>query len=179
MPSPNHRPIALLALASLAACGPSVAELDRLAAAGAVQPDAAVASHREIEVAAPPALVWEVLADAAGWPRWHPPIQRVEAAGPLEAGAAFAWSNRGTGIRSRVALSRAPEVLAWTGTASVAKAVHVWRLVPGVGGGTRVSVDETMDGPLFGWLYPKAKLDADVEGWLADLRAEAERRGGR
>jgi hypothetical protein len=46
-------------------------------------------------------------------------------------------------------------------------------------GGTRVSVVESMDGPLLSWLYPQAKLDAAVTGWLADLKAESERGAAR
>jgi uncharacterized protein YndB with AHSA1/START domain len=171
--------VAAFGLLSLAGCGPSLPELDRLAAQGRVQPSAAVHAHHEVLVGAPPVAVWAVLTDVHGWPSWHLPVKRADAQGPLASGTTFTWNNNGTDIRSTVAAARPPALLAWTGSASVAKAVHVWRLSPAQGAAaTRVDVEETMDGPLLSWLYPQTKLDADVVRWLADLKAEVERREG-
>jgi hypothetical protein len=175
--SGRSRLAVLLPALLLAACGPDAAELKRRAALGQVQAGAALLARHEVFVKAPPAVVWDLLVDVPRWPSWHPPILRAEAPGPLAPGISFTWTNEGTDIKSTVAVARPPALLAWTGSASVARAVHVWRLEP-VAGGTRVAVEESMDGPLLSWLYPQRKLDADVARWLADLRDAAERKAG-
>ncbi len=49
-------------------------------------------------VAAPPAAVWEVLADVDGWPRWWPGIESAR----IQEGAA------GTGARTAIVVVRSP-----------------------------------------------------------------------
>jgi hypothetical protein len=127
---------------------------------------------------ATPSTVWTTLSEIGRWPDWHKAVRSAKATGQLAPGVEFEWDNDGTTVTSRLALARAPEVLAWTGSAWGAKAVHVWRLAPQAGGATRVTVEETMDGPLISLLFPQKKLDEAVVVWLADLKAEAERRAG-
>jgi len=169
--------LTLLGLLVLSACGPAPSALHALAAAGEVQPDAPLRSKHEVVVQAPRAIVWTALTEAGRWPEWHRAVRSVEAPGALAPDVVFKWNNEGTTVTSRVAVARAAELLAWTGSASVAKAIHVWRLTSN-GGATRVTVEETMDGPLLAWLYPQKKLDEAVVAWLADLKVEAERRAG-
>jgi hypothetical protein len=64
--------------------------------------------------------------------------------------------------------------LSWTGTALTAKAIHVWELTPGRSGGTTVTVNESMDGPLMKAIYPSAKLAEADRGWLSALKQAAE-----
>ena len=86
----------------------------------------------------------------------------------------FVWNQEGTIIHSRVAVVDSARTLAWTGHVSVASAVHFWRL-RATDGGTRVEVEESMWGPGLRLFYSPAKLDANVDTWLRDLKKEAER----
>jgi uncharacterized protein YndB with AHSA1/START domain len=174
-------PTALISFGFLlvaSACGPSSESLEVLARAGQVQPDAPLHSKHELVVQAPPSKVWATLVDPAGWPAWHKAVRSARATGPFAPGVTFEWNNEGTTVNSRVALARSPEVLAWTGSAWGAKAVHVWRLAAEGEDATRVTVEETMDGPLISLLFPQKKLDDAVVVWLTDLNVESERRAG-
>lgn len=165
----------VLSAAAISACLPDEAALRSLAAAGQVQAGAPLHARHAAVVRAPAATVWALLVEAERWPRWHPAILSVRADGPLETGVVFEWEQAGAAIRSTVALADRERVLAWTGTASVARAIHVWRLRRGPDGGTLVEVEETMDGPILEWLYPQERLDESLRSWLEALRAAAER----
>jgi len=150
--------------------------LNALSASGVIEQDAPVKAHVQTRIAARPGRVWALLVDAASWPSWYPDIESVEAPTPLAMGSRFTWKSGSTSIHSEVHLFEPEHRLSWTGTAFPARAVHVWMLEPTPGGGTLVTVDESMEGPLLTWLYPSAKLeDADAD-WLAALKRAAEQK---
>lgn len=168
--------LCLLCFLGVGGCMRSTARLDALSAAGAIEQDAPVKAHVQVQISAPPARVWGLLVDAAAWPNWYPDIESVEAPASLSMGAHFTWKSGSTSIHSVVHLFEPQRRLSWTGTAFPARAVHVWELEPTPGGGTLVTVDESMEGPLLNWLYPSAKLaDADAD-WLAALKRAAEQK---
>jgi uncharacterized protein YndB with AHSA1/START domain len=167
---------ASLLLAAMAlGCGASTDSLARLAAVGLIDQAAPVKARVQIEIAAPPAKVWALLVDAPSWPSWQPGIESVSAAGPLTDGAPFAWRTGGTTVHSQVRLLEPQKRLAWTGTAMIAHAVHVWRLDAKPGGGTAVVVQESMDGPLMAMLFPSEKLASSDLAWLRALKSAAEK----
>ena len=167
---------AALSVVTLAACGPSLAKL-HATARGGVMPAPAPALHttRSAVIAAPPGAVWVLLTDLPHWSTWHPAIRSAVPSAPLAVDVPFVWDQEGTLVHSRVAVMDSARTLAWTGSVSVASAVHFWRL-RATDGGTRVDVEESMWGPGLRLFYPQSKLDANVEAWLGDLKKEAERR---
>ena len=46
--------------------------------------DAPVRAEREIEIAAPPEVVWDVLTTIVDWPRWNVGVKSASIAGPVE-----------------------------------------------------------------------------------------------
>ncbi len=159
---------------ALAGCGPSMQTLDSLAGSGRVDPVAPVIAHVQIGIDAPPNKVWALLVNAPAWPRWNTDIASVSTTQPLAPGQQFTWSTGSTTIHSQVQLFEPKRSLGWTGTAYTAKAVHVWKLTPEPDGSTRVSIDESMDGPLMATLFSSKKLIEADQAWLAALKKATE-----
>jgi len=129
-----------------------------------------------MQISAPPQKVWALLIDAPSWPIWYPQIEHVETPTSLAIGTRFTWKSGGATIHSEVHLFEPQHRLSWTGTAFPAKAVHVWELESTPSGGTIVTVDESMDGPLMKRLYPSDKLAKADTDWLAALKRAAEQK---
>jgi len=166
--------MAMLTGAAITGCGDSLESLNKRAATGSIHEDAPVVAHVQVQIAAPPGKVWELLIDAPNWPRWQKQIESVEAVGPLTTGARFTWRTNGSRIQSQVQLFETERRLAWTGTAFTAKAVHVWELKPIANNQTVVIVKESMDGPLMANMFPSTKLRESDYAWLAALKGAAE-----
>ncbi|MBD8871956.1 SRPBCC family protein [Rhodanobacter sp. DHB23] len=166
--------LAVLACCLLAACGPSDDALAVLGGRGEIQQDAPVKASSGIVIDAPPGRVWNILVDAANWPRWLQGVSHVTVGGALGNGIPFEWNAGGTTIRSRVVLFVPDRTVAWTGKASLARAVHVLRLSAPDPGHTRVESMESMDGPLLSWFYSSSDLQASEDQMLKNLKAAAE-----
>lgn len=108
----------------------------------------------EIEIAAPPSVVWDVLAALDAWSEWNPIIAGVELAGPLREGT------RGrlllelpapVGRRAltvRLVTVRPQQELAWVGgVRGVVKGCHGFRL-EATATGTRMIHTEVFSGLL-------------------------------
>jgi uncharacterized protein YndB with AHSA1/START domain len=130
----------------------------------------------QIQIAAPPAVVWALLIDAPCWPKWQKEIEGVTATGPIRGGTTFTWKTGGTSIRSQVQLFEPERRLSWTGTSFTAKAIHVWELKPEPGNQTLLTVKESMDGPWMAKIYPSKKLAEADTSWLMALKRAAEQR---
>ncbi|MBS2015293.1 MAG: SRPBCC family protein [Deltaproteobacteria bacterium] len=176
----THEIVSLLgaALASLStvACGPSLATMHDRAATGQVQEGAPLHTRQSVTIAAPRAEVYAVLTDVAAWPRWQPNVSKVTPPEPFTPGARFTWTNGSSAITSQLAAVTPGELVAWTGSVSVAKAVHVWRFSSPTPDTTLVEVEETMDGFLLTWFYGQKDLEADVGRSLAQLKTTCEAR---
>jgi uncharacterized membrane protein len=157
----------------LLACGPSREAMHARAAEGAVQEGAPLHALHRTQIDAPREQVWALLAGIEQWPAWHPTVRSAKSEG-LEAGRWFTWDNAGTTIHSQLALVKAPEVLAWTGSVATAKAAHVWRLRALSPERTEVEVEETMDGFMMKAFMSPKDLDDSVTQWLSDLKAAAQ-----
>lgn len=154
-------------------CGASLSSLNQLAARGAIDQNAPVVAHVQMEIAASPARVWSLLVDAPSWPAWQPAIRQVKAVGPLRPGMAFTWDAGGTAIRSSVQLFVPETRLCWTGAAWTAKAIHLWQLKPR-GRSTVVAIDESLDGPWMARFYSSRQLAEADAAWLLALKQAAE-----
>jgi uncharacterized protein YndB with AHSA1/START domain len=136
--------------------------MHELAARGEVQTRAPLHAKQRVTVRAPRARVWEILTSFAAWPSWQPNVTRVVAPAALAAGESFTWVNGKSEIHSKLALVQPDEQLAWSGSVSLAKAIHVWRLEAPTADTTVVEVEETLDGFLLTWFYAQRELDAEV-----------------
>jgi uncharacterized protein YndB with AHSA1/START domain len=135
-----------------------------------------VRSRREIEIAAPPQVVWDVLTGFERWPQWNPDVKSMSFAGPLAPGSEFRWKAGPGTIVSTLEEVEPPSTVRWRGKTLSIKALHEWRLEPR-GDGTHVETEETFSGPLtriFRGMLQK-QLDTSLEDGLAHLKREAER----
>lgn len=138
--------------------------------------NAPVVGHAEQVIAAAPELVWSILADFAGWPRWNRSVTRMAFTGPLAVGTTFRWTGGGSRITSTIEEVVPHERLAWSGRTLGIRAYHSWELVAEPDG-TRVVTEESFHGPLArlmpGYLG-KVLVKALQEG-LEALKSESER----
>lgn len=156
--------------------GASVSD-DELARSGKIRENAPVKVSLEIAVHAPIEKVWLLLTDVRGWPKWQTDISTAEMTGPLQAGTAFSWTTGGTHIKSRLALVQPYNQFAWTGAASGATAIHVWKLSRVADNQTMVRTDESMRGFLLSLFYSSKKLEETDRRWLDCLKLAAESGG--
>jgi hypothetical protein len=142
--------------------------------------EAPVRSKREIEIAAPLEVVWDVLARFEQWPEWNPQVKSMSFDGPLAPGSEFRWKAGGPGtIISTLEQVEPPRHVSWLGRMMSIKAVHDWRLEPR-DGRTFVETEETYSGLLARLLRGQLQktLDKALEEGLEHLKREAERRAG-
>ena len=143
-----------------------------------VNRNAPVVAADEIEIAASPGAVWDVLTDLESWPRWNPDVKSMSLDGGLEKGSVFRWRAGPGTITSTIQDVQPPTRIAWTGSTFGIKAKHVYRLEPR-GEGTHVQTEESYEGLVARLL--RGSLQKTLEKGLSDglrsLKAEAERRG--
>jgi hypothetical protein len=139
----------------------------------------------EIEIAAPPARVWAVLAELDAWSQWNPVIAGVRLHGPLREGT------RGTltlelpapvgrqSLAVRLVTVRPEEELAWRGgVRNVVQGRHGFRLEP-TARGTRLVHTEVFSGVLAPALVRlvRGQLDRGYRRLNQGLRDRCERDG--
>jgi hypothetical protein len=158
----------------LVAPGPSLAELaEGYARQGRIDERAPVRGRAEIEVDAPIAAVWAVLSDIAGWAGWSKGVHHVTGPKATAVGEPFVWWNSISRIQSRIAVLEPERELSWTGISFGARGVHR-NTVRSVGAGRTVLMsEESLNGPLIGYLFPSSKLQAGLEIWVAEIAARA------
>jgi uncharacterized protein YndB with AHSA1/START domain len=142
-----------------------------------INPAAPARAERDVEIAAPIEIVWDVLSNVQDWPRWNDEVDSTAITGPTAPGTEFRWKpGRGT-IKSRIESAERPHHLAWTGHTFGISAIHVWRLEREEGR-TRVKTEESMEGLPARLLRgtTQKNLDKSLDGWLRNLKAECERR---
>ena len=142
-----------------------------------VNRNAPVVAADEIEIAASPEAVWDVLTDLESWPRWNPDVKSMSLEGGLEQGSVFRWRAGPGTITSTIQHVEAPREIAWTGTTFGIKARHVYRLEPR-GEATLVHTEESYEGLVARAL--RRSLQKTLEKALTDglrhLKTEAEGR---
>ncbi|HEY8482414.1 MAG TPA: SRPBCC family protein [Spirillospora sp.] len=149
----------------------------RYALRGRIDETAPVTTASDIVIDAPADRVWEVLADLRGWETWAPGF-RVRSLDAVEPGREFRWTQNGTPLRSRFAVVEPARELSWTGSAfGLYRAVDRVILTPAGAGGegrTRVTLQESLDGPFVRLVYGERRLRASHETRLAALKAHIE-----
>jgi Polyketide cyclase / dehydrase and lipid transport len=134
--------------------------------------------RNEIDIAAPPEIVWAWLIRAHNWPTWYENsanIRFVEGVAPdIALGTRFKWKAFGVGIDSRVQEFVPFERIAWNGSALGIAVYHAWLIVR-TPSGCRVITEESQRG----WL---ARLSVMVflnrmwkfhQIWLESLGSKA------
>jgi uncharacterized protein YndB with AHSA1/START domain len=101
----------------------------------------------EIEVAATPEAVWDVLTDFEGWPGWNPAVKTVSIDGLVAPGTSFTWKAGASTLTSTIREVDPPRSVVWTGRTMGIHAIHAWRLEP-TAGGTGVRTEESWTGLL-------------------------------
>jgi hypothetical protein len=142
-----------------------------------INEQAPVVGASEIEIAAAPELVWDVLTAIDRWPSWNPQVKSMDLQGAIVEGSQFRWKAGPGTIISTIRRVEAPRLIAWTGKTFSIAAIHVYRL-EARDGKTFVRTEESYEG-LVARLFrgPLQKtLDAALEEGLRHLKAEAERR---
>ncbi|TVP46340.1 MAG: hypothetical protein EA350_07450 [Gemmatimonadales bacterium] len=145
---------------------------------------APVAVALEVDVAAPPERVWNLLCRVERWAAWHPGIDVAILRGDAPApGVKLDWRADGMRIRSVVLEARepgggtSPGRLEWTLRMMGATGAQRWSLLPLPDGGTSVRIEEWWTGitPRLLRRTLQRTLDVARAAWLERLRHRAER----
>ncbi len=133
--------------------------------------------RREVIVNAPAARVWRLLSDVKAWDKnLEPGVHDVHVEQGVVVDAPFTRTNKGARMKARFAVVDQERELCWSGSVfGGAKAVHRYVLEPVSGRATRVTVEESMAGPVLALaFFTNAKLDALLKNCLATLKAASE-----
>lgn len=142
--------------------------------------EAPVFAESEVEIAAVPDAVWEVLTDFERWPSWNPDVKSLSLNGAVTPGTQFRWKAGGASITSTLERVERPHLVAWRGRTFGASAIHVYRL-EGKDGATLVHTEESFDGPLTRLLRGRLQrsLQKSLDTGLEHLKREVERTAAR
>lgn len=91
---------------------------------------APVVGASEIEIAAAPETVWDVLTEIDRWPSWNPDIKSMSMQGPVAPGSVFRWKAGPGTITSTIRRVEPTQLIAWTGKTFGIEAIHFYRLDP-------------------------------------------------
>ena len=138
---------------------------------------ASISSRREIEVGAPPEVVWEILTNFDRWPDWNPEVKSMSYEGALAPGAMFRWKAGPGTIVSTVEEVDRPTYIRWRGRTLSISALHEWWFEER-DSGTHVETEESFSGFLVRLVRGtlQKQLDRALEEGLGHLKREAERR---
>jgi uncharacterized protein YndB with AHSA1/START domain len=184
----------LASLASLlTGCGsvPVVGTRDNLLPEGPIAPDAIRWPSRyepkkatfflsnQIDIAAQPQRVWDILIDVDSWPEWYAGASnlRLKSATPgkLALNAELSWTIMDLDFVSTVKEFEPPYRLSWESRKSTIQGYHTWLLIP-TATGTRVVTDESQFG-ILAWLqgiFVPTKLSKLHDASLAKVKERAE-----
>ena len=140
---------------------------------------APVKGTAEIDIAAPPQAVWDVLTRFDNWPNWNSDVKSMAFEGPLAPGSTFRWKAGPGTILSTLDGVEPPRYISWHGKTLTIDAYHEWWLEPR-DGGTHVRTEETFSGLLAKILRGQLQktLDKSFQAGVECLKRESERRTG-
>jgi uncharacterized protein YndB with AHSA1/START domain len=140
---------------------------------------APVKGTAEVDIAAPPQTVWDVLTRFENWPNWNSDVKSMSFEGPLAPGSMFRWKAGPGTILSTLDRVEPPRYISWQGKTLTIDAYHEWWLEPR-DGGTHVRTEETFSGLLAKILRGTLQktLDKSFDAGVERLKRESERRAG-
>ncbi len=136
---------------------------------------APIVGTSEIEIAAAPEAVWEVLTAFERWPSWNRDVKSMSMQGGVATGSIFRWKAGPGTVTSTLRRVEPPRLIAWTGKTLGIKAIHFWYLEPR-DGKTFVRTEESYEGlaaHLFRGPIQKT-LDRALADGLRYLKVEVE-----
>ena len=133
----------------------------------------------QIQIDAPPEVVFEILSDLSGWPSWNSDIRSISVSGPVQPATRFRWRAGGATMSSMLKVVTPSSEIGWTGKAMGINAVHVFQL-EGRNGGTLARSQESFRGFIPSVLksYSRKILQRGIDSILSALKVESERRAG-
>lgn len=153
---------------------PNLATLhDEYALHGHIDEDAPVVSASSVLIDASPDRIWGVLADLRAWEGWATDF-RLRALDAVEPGREFRWAQKGVPLRSRFAVVAPGRELSWTGSMLGLYRAIDRMVLTREDGRTRVTLEESLDGPLVRLVYGEDKLRAGHEARLSALKDHIE-----
>lgn len=140
---------------------------------------ARVYAYNEIRTHLPAELLWQVLIEAAAWPRWYRNARDVSIDGggqQLTSASTFTWTTFGLRVASTVREFAPPSRLAWEGAGRGSSGYHRWDLQPTPDGGTLIVTEEVQSGIIARLLGPvvKRSIERQHQHWLEALVETAE-----
>jgi hypothetical protein len=105
----------------------------------------------------------------------RPTVRDVEIQGAVAPDVEFRRRVGHMRIRAWFAVVEPEHEITWVGTASGSKVVHRNLLSTEPDGRTRVVSEESMAGPFLTLFYSRAKLERELDRWLAALRTASEK----
>jgi hypothetical protein len=138
---------------------------------------APVISRTEIDIAAPPEVVWDVLTAFDRWPTWNPEIKSMSVQEPIVVGSTFRWKAGPSTVTSTIQRLEPPRLIAWSGRTMGIRAIDVFQL-DAHDGTTLVREAESWNGLVARLLRKPLQrtLDRSLENGLRHLKAAAEQR---
>jgi hypothetical protein len=164
--------------ATLFYVGPSLQALhENYAKQHRIDDRAPLRARHDIVVDAPVAQVWRVLSNVKAWDKnLEPGVHDIHVDHGVVVDAPFTRTNKGARMKARFAVVDEQRELGWTGKVfGGGKAVHRYVLQPVSDRQTRVTVEESMAGPVLALaFFTSAKMDALITNCLATLKAASE-----
>ena len=107
--------------------------------------------HNEIEIEAPPEMVWNILIQAETWPEWYEGARDVNVrnteSGILTKNAVFAWQTMGLNFTPSIKEFAPPYGLSSESEKKSIKGYHAWLIIP-TDIGCKLITDESQYGLL-------------------------------
>jgi hypothetical protein len=157
--------------------GPSVETLrTEYAAYGKIDEAAPITNTSSVIIDAPVQRVWAALIDIRSWETWYIGF-KLQELNEITPSAAFRWKLSGMAFKSTFAVVEEGRELSWTGRFLVYNAIDRHLIEPVDGDRTRVTMAESLAGPLLTLFYNQAKLRTDHEEFLTSFKAHLEQAG--
>ncbi len=133
-----------------------------------------------IAIQAAPERIWEILTDAADFPRWNSTVSRI--AGTIKAGEQLALevpAAPGRTFKPKVTELETARRMVWSdGMAPMFKGVRTFTLAPQGDGSTTFTMEEVLCGVMLPMIKGSLPDFApSFEAYAVDLKREAEARG--